>query len=322
MNEPLVSVIVPVYNQQNHVEEAVRSILEQTHQNLELIIVDDGSSDESVKIIKEKFSSGVTLICQKNLGVSSAINAGLSEAKGELIALLGGDDVSLKQRVSNQVKLFESSSFDILFSRPYLINQQGDSIRDEDFPVFFGPEPEKDKLLTELFYKGNFLCAPSAMFRRRVLDTLGEFHRGLIQLQDYDYWLRALGAGFTVKLCPQGEVYYRRHENNLSAVERLSAANAETPFILERLLRVSRPEILRKAFVDVLRPLSINTTPLTPIEKMMILMSHPLEEVRLAAGTYILRLMEDGWIFEEEEKYGFNLITYLYNNLGENDRQA
>ena len=164
MSEPLVSIILPVYNQQDYVEEAIRSILEQTYQNLELIIVDDGSSDETVKVIKEKFSSSCTLISQKNSGVSAAINAGMRSAKGDFLALLGGDDVSSQQRISNQVQLFETSSYDMLFSRPYLIDRSGQLLRDEDFPVFFGPEPEKDSMLTQLFYKGNFLVFESDDF--------------------------------------------------------------------------------------------------------------------------------------------------------------
>jgi glycosyltransferase involved in cell wall biosynthesis len=316
MKEPLVSVIIPVYNQHDYVEDAIRSILEQTYQNIELIIVDDGSSDETVKVVEEKFSSSVTLICQKNFGVSSAINAGLRAVKGELIALLGGDDISSKQRIANQVSLLQSASYDILFSRPYLIDASGNNIPDAEFPIFFEPESGQDELLAQLFYKGNFLCAPSAMFQRHVFDVLGEFHRGLIQLQDYDYWLRALAANFSIKICPQGDVYYRRHERNLSRVDRLSAANAETPFILQRLLRIGSPEILRAAFADVLGPVAMETAALTPIEQCMILMSHPLEEVRLVAGTNILGMMENGRVFDEEEKYGFNLFTYLYNNLG------
>ena len=177
----------------------------------------------------------------------------------------------------------------------------------------YSEEVSSKALLSDLFYRGNHLCAPSVMFRRTVTDKIGFFHRGLIQLQDYDYWLRALSCGFRIKVFSQGGVYYRRHKKNLSGDSRLPAARAEMSFILQSVLKSGDPGVLRAAFSDVLAPTVRKSVPLTALEKNIILMSHSRPEVKSGALTELLNHMDTIGRLEEEEKYDFNLLKYLYN---------
>lgn len=313
MNGGLVSIVIPLFNQESFIVECITSVIEQDYPNIQIIVVDDGSNDSSAECVEKKFGSRVELIRQNNLGPSAAINAGFRVAAGEYIALLGGDDVCTPDRISHQVQTMLSTEHDILFSEPALIDEEGRQLKDDRFPVFYQENGDSVYFLRKLFFDGNFLCAPSAMLKRKVIEQVGAFHCGLIQLQDYDYWLRALANGLSLTLCKHRIVYYRRHRRNLSAENRADAANAETPYILQRILNEGFPGVLRQAFGHILRPGTDMEAPLSEVEKNFLLMAHPLAEVRNAAVTHFLHHVESDASFKDAERYGFNPLQYLYN---------
>ena len=161
MKNPLISVVIPIYNQEGYCGQAIQSVLEQQYDNFELIVINDGSSDSSASIIDSLCLNrkNVTVIHQANLGPSEAINAGLKVAKGELISLCGGDDMCLPNRLKIQSEILTYSDKDIAFSYPHLINENGDLLEDGHFPIFFNiPQEFKDKPFKSLFLSGNFLC--------------------------------------------------------------------------------------------------------------------------------------------------------------------
>ena len=313
----LVSVIIPVYNQAEYVVSAIESVLEQSYGSVQILVIDDGSTDDSVKQIEAAFSNEINFIRQRNMGPSAAINAGLEIARGEFISLLGGDDIASSDRFASQVDQMKTTAHDILFSLPSLIDGDGNPLRDDEFPIFQLTNLSGSDLFSRLFYGGNFLCAPSVMFRRSVFEKLGGFHRGLVQLQDYDYWLRALSIDLSINVTDERGVYYRRHKDNLSREDRLSSANAEMCYVLKRVIDYGHPSVLRKAFSNSLSPTTDEDIPLSKLEKNIILMGHPTPECRVLAISEILTSMESMDEFPEEKKYGFNLLSYLYNNAGE-----
>mgnify|MGYP003583176155 CR=1 FL=1 len=312
MNDKLVSVVIPVFNQESFVVECIASVLEQDYSNIQIIVIDDGSSDASAELAAKKFGNRIELLRQRNLGPSAAINAGLQIASGDFIALLGGDDISAIDRISRQVEFISTSRHDIVFSKPVIIDGEGQQLPDASFPIFFQESGDSAYLLQKLFFVGNFFCAPSAMLRKEVIQRIGQFHRGLIQLQDYDYWLRALAGGLSLGLDNHRGVYYRRHRENLSTELRSNAAMSEMPYILHRILNQGDCRLLRQAFQHVLKPVSLDT-PLSEIEKNFLLMAHPSPEVRGSAVTHFLNHVESDVSFKEAEKYGFNQFRYLYN---------
>ena len=312
-NDNLVSVVIPVFNQKSFIVECIASVVEQDYANIQIIVIDDGSSDGSAELARKKFGNRIELIQQRNLGPSAAINAGLRIASGDYIALLGGDDISMVDRISHQVEIMSSSRHDIIFSKPFIIDGAGNRLRDSSFPVFYQESGDTAYLLHKLFFGGNFFCAPSAMLRKKVVDQIGMFHCGLIQLQDYEYWLRALVSGFSLALYEYRVVYYRRHYGNLSTELRSSASTSEIPYILQRILNEGTPSILRQVFQHMLKPEASMDTPLSEIEKNFLLMAHSLPEVRSAAVTHLLNNVESDASFKNAEKYGFNQFRYLYN---------
>ena len=106
MTSDLVSVVIPVYNSEKYLEECLNSIISQTYQNIEIIVIDDGSSDNSVRVV-ESYLPKVSLIKQKNLGVSAARNRGIEASKGELLVFLDSDDWLSNDIIEQHVKTFK-----------------------------------------------------------------------------------------------------------------------------------------------------------------------------------------------------------------------
>ncbi|MCG7328572.1 glycosyltransferase [Achromobacter sp. ACRQX] len=310
MNAPLVSVIIPVYNQGELAVQAIDSVLSQRYPNVQAIVVDDGSTDGTADLIAGHFGTRVELIRQSNRGPSAASNAALRVAQGEFIALMGGDDLCTPDRLEHQISILSSGEWDIVFSRPDLIDDDGKALADAGYPVFFQPR-RHDSVFVNLFFDDNYFCAPSATMRRDVTDTLGGFHEGLIQLQDYDYWLRATGQGFRIGLFDHRVVKYRRHVGNLSAVRRDFAARAEIPFVLKRALRMARPEVIRPLFPGFLQPCSDASVPLSAFEESVLLLAHRREEVRFAGMDKAISLL-DKPVPQNAPPMGIDLFRFLY----------
>jgi len=292
MNAPLVSVIVPVFNQGALAVQAVDSVLSQSYPHVQTIVVDDGSTDGTADLISRQFGKRVTLLRQANKGPSAATNAALHVAKGDIIALMGGDDISTGDRLAHQIEILASNEWDIVFSLPILIDQEGETLEDTRYPVFFSPRRHKP-VFTSLYFDDNYFCAPSATMHRAVAEAVGPFHEGLIQLQDYDYWLRAAGLGYRIGLFDHRVVKYRRHIGNLSTNQRDFASRAEIPVVLKRAIRLARPEVIRPLFPGLLLPVMNPKQPLSPFEQSTLLLAHSREEVRLAGIDRAISLLDD-----------------------------
>lgn len=292
MNTPLVSVIIPVFNQGELAVQAIDSVLSQRYPHVQAIVVDDGSTDGTADLIAQQFGDRITLIRQTNKGPSAASNAALGVAQGDIIALMGGDDLCTPDRLAHQVEILSSGQWDIVFSRPTLIDEQGDTLEDARYPVFFDTRRHQ-AVFTSLYFDDNYFCAPSATMHRAVVDSVGLFHEGLIQLQDYDYWLRAAGQGYRLGLFDTRVVKYRRHVGNLSTTRRDFASRAEIPVVLKRALRLARPEVIRPLFPGLVLPVANPAQPLSPFEHSTLLLAHSREEVRLAGLDCAISLLDD-----------------------------
>jgi glycosyltransferase involved in cell wall biosynthesis len=207
MNSPLVSVIIPVYNGDKYVEEALASVIAQTYPNIEAIVVDDGSTDASAEIA-ERFE-GVTVIRKANGGVSSARNRGIEAASGDLLAFLDHDDVHHPDKTARQVAALAAHptmGFALCHKR-YLI--EGDP------PGWFrGPG---DETPVQGF-------VPSCwMIRRDTFDQVGTFDERFRVGADYDWLARAKDLGVSYVMLPEVLVTYRVHgandSGNASAVK-------------------------------------------------------------------------------------------------------
>lgn len=272
--KPLVSFVIPVYQQEDYVEEAVQSALSQSYDNLEVIVVDDGSTDNSVAIINAIRDERLTLIRRENGGPSAALNEGIKHAQGTYIALLGGDDVAEPKRIEEQVAHAEESGADFIFCLPRVIDAGGNELNHEVVRhVFRCPDDmETAGVFRRLVVDGNFLCAPTALMRRETVETLGFFRHDLIQLQDYEYWIRGCIAGKTFKVSQKKTTRYRRHLTNLSGSKGDYGVFGELTGCILSALADAPDALIAEAFPDYLFP-GLKTV--KPYDRAMIALTHP-----------------------------------------------
>ncbi len=180
---PLVSVIIPTYNRAWILREAIESVLQQDFDDFELIVVDDGSTDNTGKILAG-FASDIMVLRQTNQGVSAARNRGMAEADGQLIALLDSDDVWLPQKLSRQVEFFDKHPAAVINQTEEIWIRNG---------VRVNPKNRHHKRSGMIFEHSLSLClvSPSAvMFKKTLLEVIGGFDESLPACEDYDLWLR------------------------------------------------------------------------------------------------------------------------------------
>ena len=189
---PLLSVIIPTYNRAWILREAIDSVLSQTYRNVELIIVDDGSTDQTTALL-ERYRDDALVLHQANLGVSAARNAGVAAASGSLIAFLDSDDLWLPGKARRQVAFFQSNPQALVCQTEEVWIRNGRRVN---------PRWRHRKPSGMIFQQSLELClvSPSAvMMRRELLERAGGFDESLPACEDYDLWLR-IGAAYPVYL--------------------------------------------------------------------------------------------------------------------------
>jgi glycosyltransferase involved in cell wall biosynthesis len=186
-----VSIIVTCYNKEKYIYETINSVLKQTYSDFELIIVDDGSTDNSIEIIKKINDKRIIVISQDNNGVNSARNKGISIATGSLVAFLDGDDIWLSSKLQEQIDLIITNNLDMCFCDYFTINQVGKRCNDYyklEFPNF-SYNKLRNKILTGNYVLGS---ASSVLVRKIIIDAIGELNVNLKWGEDWEYWLRII----------------------------------------------------------------------------------------------------------------------------------
>ena len=206
---PLVSVIIPTYNRGWIIQEAIDSVLDQDFSDYELIVVDDGSGDNTLEILGA-YGKAIAVLHQSNKGVSAARNRGIAEASGRLIAFLDSDDLWLPGKLATQVKFFEENA-------DALINQTQEIWIRNGLRV--NPKKRHHKFSGMIFERSLALClvSPSAvMLKKNLFDTVGVFDEHLPACEDYDLWLR-ISCRYPVHLIDSPLIIKRGgHDDQLS----------------------------------------------------------------------------------------------------------
>ena len=212
--EPLVSVIMPAYNAEAYIAEAVSSILDQSWQNLELIIVDDASADATAEVIRKFSDPRIRLQTNsRNLGIAASTNQAIGASKGEYLALMDDDDISMPDRLRAQVTYLENNrEIMILGTGSYLINPEGKCFGTT------GALPESPKHYQAKLLIGNVeFCNSSAMIRKSFLEENHlSYREGSLGMQDYRLYTEASKLG--AFSCLAGAYHmYRVHDGGMSA---------------------------------------------------------------------------------------------------------
>lgn len=198
MSLPLISVLMVNYNHEGHIGEAIESVLSQTHQNIQFIIVDDGSTDHSREII-EKYSladSRIEYYPQPvNRHICHATNFGFQKVKGEYLARIDSDDLWYPDKLEKQLHFIQSAKdCRICFSWIDLIDQNGTIVNDSEkalFDLYRSHTMTQEEWLRFFFFIGNNLCHSSVLMETSLMRQIGRFHLAYRQAHDFDYWIRA-----------------------------------------------------------------------------------------------------------------------------------
>jgi len=183
MEHPLVSVILPTYNRAWTLGRAVESVLMQDYPNVELIVVDDGSRDDTLQLL-DAYGDRITILHQENKGVSAARNAGIRASQGSLVALLDSDDAWDHRKLSCQVQFFQDHPEALICQTEEIWIRNGRRVN---------PKIKHRKPSGWIFEPSLHLClvSPSAvMMRRHLFDIKGYFNESFRVCEDYDLWLR------------------------------------------------------------------------------------------------------------------------------------
>ena len=205
-----VTVLMPVYNGEKYLREAIDSILSQTFTDFDFLIVDDGSIDQSLEIAKSYTDVRIKIIENvQNLGIITTLNKGLKIAKGKYIARMDSDDVCFPARLEKQVDFLDKHpEISIIGSNVQVIDSSSKRIKTMSFPT------ESELIKWHLFFCSP-IAHPTVLARREVLIKLGGYNSQCQYVEDYELWLRA-SKDYKFENISEELLYYRLHDNNIS----------------------------------------------------------------------------------------------------------
>jgi O-antigen biosynthesis protein len=259
---PKISVIMPAYNHENFVGLAIQSVLDQTFQDFELIIVDDGSQDRTVEEILKFSDHRIKLILhEKNLGGAAAMQTCLEHSTGKYVAVINSDDLFTSNKLERQLVFLETHPvYHAVFSYIELIDETGNTYSDSNHPYFTLFEQKnrnRHKWLNHFFFYGNCLCHPTVLIRRECYDKIGYYNCNLAQLPDFDFWIRFC-LKFELFVLPEKLLKFRilPNEQNVSSENKISNIRTynELSWVLENFLKIFSIQ----EFLNVFPEISLN----------------------------------------------------------------
>lgn len=205
---PQISVVLPVYNGGDYLEEAVQSILDQTYSDFELLVIDDGSTDGSLQLLREfeKTDKRIRLFARENRGLVPTLNELISMARGTWIARMDADDIARPQRLARQLEWLQKTGADVCGS---WVQRFGSG--DNRLVQLYQSD---HAIKTALLFFSPF-AHPSVMFRASLAKML-PYDDNWIKAEDYDLWIRAAQAGWKMSNVPEALLLYRVHQGQVS----------------------------------------------------------------------------------------------------------
>lgn len=213
-NEPLVSVIVPSYNHELYIENCIKSIINQSYKNIQLIVIDDGSKDNSVELLaKLSKEYNFIFVAQKNIGLSATLNRAIKEyAKGKYITIVASDDWWLPNKIKTQVKfLEENTQHKMCYGKANVVDENG------EIKYTYGNAPKTNNFFNELINatEGSFIPVLTVMYEREIHDVVG-YYDEKSYIEDWDMHLR-IAYKFSIGFVNEPLACYRYHGNNMSS---------------------------------------------------------------------------------------------------------
>jgi glycosyltransferase involved in cell wall biosynthesis len=236
---PQISVVIPAYNAERTIIETIKSVQQQTFQDVEIIIINDGSKDKTVELVQSIQDESLQIFSYENGGVALARNRGFSHATGEFIAFLDADDLWTADKLQLQLTALEQNpKAGVAYSWTCFMD-----VDEDGKPFSFLPSPKYsfagnvyEKLLVSDFIHSS----SNTLIRREAIESTGEFDPTLKSCEDWDYWLR-LAAHWHFAVVPKHQILYRRTPGSMSSkVEVMKEASL---IAMEKAYQAAPPEL-------------------------------------------------------------------------------
>lgn len=247
---PLVSVIIPAFNAERYIEDCINSILEQTYLNLEVIILDDGSSDNTLVKVKKYTDPRLTVISRENKGLAVTLSELVDCSRGVYIARMDADDISGKNRIAKQVERLTKNDNIVL------VGSNVDYISDNS--TYLGSSASVCSCLAvrKKLQSGNPIFHPTVMFRKDIYIKSGGYSRKYTKyIEDYLLWVKMLEFG-EISIIQDSLLEYRVHDDAISSnvpeglddiVKKISQAKGEYPMLEVDYLELSERETISRS---------------------------------------------------------------------------
>lgn len=195
MNQPLVSVLIANYNHEDTITETLQSVLNQTYKNMQIIVIDDGSTDESWNLINQFDDSRIEAFrLEKNQHVCAATNYGMTKIKGDYVARTDSDDIWYPNKIERQIQYMTMhKDCKVCFTWCDFIDENGVNINDVEtnrVRLHEASFSSQEDAIERFYFRGNCLAHSSVVMETEVMNTVGVYDVGYNQLHDFDYWIR------------------------------------------------------------------------------------------------------------------------------------
>lgn len=213
----LVSIIIPTFNRRDLLLEAIQSVINQSYTNIEVIVIDDGSTDESSSYVRKFDDKRIRLVSIRKSGRSHARNVGLELARGDYITFLDSDDLYLRDKIEKQVKYLKSNpEFEVVYSSASCFLDE-----DKNRIVMEYTASQSGNIYEQIaLYLPMPICLPTVMMARRIFQSVGYFDTNLDRFEDTDYW-RRISKRFKFGVITDSTCLIRTHSGN--TIDNLSA---------------------------------------------------------------------------------------------------
>lgn len=274
---PLVSVIIPLYNSENYISETLKSVYNQTYKNIEVIIVDDGSTDNSFNVAQYIKQPNSIILKKNKKGASAARNFGLTKAKGKYIQFLDADDLLSEGKIEEQVFFLENAPNYLVTctcvhfvdgSNPLLQNRKHEWLKEEsDDPVDFLTKLYGGNLIGPQY--GGMIALHTWLIPAKIIAIVGLWNEDLTLDDDGEFICRVILASSGIKYAQHCTVYYRKHlsNKNLSSATNIAAHNSllnSTKLKMKHMLSIKDTQLIRSVFSRVFFYISVSFYPTYP----------------------------------------------------------
>lgn len=292
---PLVSVVMAAHNDARHISAAIESVLAQTIADLELVIVDDGSTDGTAAAVRRCDDPRIVLRCQPHCGVAAATNAAIRAARGRYVALCAADGRCRPNRLERQLAHLGETGLQLVFSWADVIDDAGRPVTDEHVATrWFNHAPRtRAERLAGFFFRGTDVCAVSCLAERQVFLDAGLFPTTSAQVSDLAMWLTLITRHDFGLLCERLIDYRVRRDGSAGTPASARRAYFELCQVYRDVFADCPIELFRAAFAGHLRRQDFSDGDEYALEQSFIYLRHDIPAVRALGLERLCRQLQD-----------------------------